>query len=88
LAPTAKCTPEEAAAPLLDAILTGGETLPAELQGLRDYIQSDITTQQVPISNGSAQNGSAPANKVERRNIWNEEKLDVSKLRIKDDDDV
>lgn len=87
-APTTSCTPEEAAAPVLDAILAGGQALPEELQDLRDHIQSDITSQQVPFSHDAQHDIAVNRAKAERRNIWDEEKIDVSKLRIKDDDDV
>ena len=86
-APTTEGTAEEAAAPVLDAILTGGQTLPEDLSELRDRV-AEMTSQQMPPSNISNGVNGDKATRAKRSNIWDEEKLDVSKLRIKDDDDV
>lgn len=74
--------------PLVEAILAGGFNLPSELRelralvmdhsglGLGDQAESSNTT-----GNG---NGDATGKKVERRNIWQDEKIDFSRLKIKD----
>ena len=74
--------PEEAAAPLIDAILIGPSALPQEL-GLRDAIEhghEDSQSAAVEDVNGHV------AKPYERRNVWDDEKLDMSRLRLANDD--
>lgn len=75
--PSDGCTYEEAAAPVIDAILSGGSNLPDDLYELRQHIEQDVShAATLP-----------PPKKATRDNIWNEEHLDVSRLKIKDEDD-
>jgi activating signal cointegrator complex subunit 2 len=76
-APTEPSTAEEAAAPLIDAIVSGGHSLPDELSDLRDALQSE------PVQPEAAK----PTARSTRANIWNEEALDLSRLKIKEDED-
>ncbi|WVF70419.1 hypothetical protein IAT40_005209 [Kwoniella sp. CBS 6097] len=77
-----KATPAEQAAPLLDIILNKGDGLPEDLSGLRAAIQGLATDENsVGVPERAATN-----QKVERRNIWNEEQLDMGRLKLKDDD--
>ena len=62
-------TAEEQAAPLVDAILRGGDDLPDDLSELKAAVRRDAATQQ------------AAPEKVERRNIWANDELDLSRLR-------
>lgn len=80
-APRKSGTIEEAAAPLLDAIVSGGQSLPDDLDDLRRAIKNNLPETETPSV-------MAKTGKVNRSNIWNEDALDVSRLRIKDDDDV
>lgn len=86
-APTTRMTYEEAAAPVIDAILSGGQSLPQELHELRSAISAQSINS--PTAANTATNATAGVSaKVQRQNIWSNEELDVSKLRIKDDDDM
>jgi hypothetical protein len=62
--------------PLVEAILAGGFNLPAELREL-----SKIVANHAGI-NGNAESSSS--GKKERRNIWQDDKIDISRLKIKD----
>ncbi|OCF40202.1 hypothetical protein I317_05959 [Kwoniella heveanensis CBS 569] len=77
-----QATPSEQAAPLLDVILNRGVGLPDDLVELRTAIQESVTDDTAPAAPEQAASGT----RVERRNIWNEEELDVGRLRIKDDE--
>ena len=70
-------TPEEQAAPLVDIILRGGAGLPDELGELRQAVQRDFASQTA---------AAGPSVMVERRNIWAEEELDLSRLRLGKDE--
>lgn len=90
---------EEAAAPLIHEILTGGTSLPAELSDLRDAI-SQGSPQQANGASGAPRSAASsfvshnqPASsmgakkkKIERRNIWDDEELDFSRLSLGKDD--
>ena len=72
---------------MIDAILSGGQSLPEELHELRSAIQAHSTNS--PSAAIAATNATVGVSvKAQRHNIWSHEELDVSKLRIKDDDDM
>lgn len=73
-------SPEEQAAPLVDAILRGGEDLPDELGELKRMIMDQQHESVVLVEERPE-----PA-RTERRNIWAEEELDISRLRLGKDD--
>nr|XP_031858666.1 uncharacterized protein CI109_005901 [Kwoniella shandongensis]KAA5525738.1 hypothetical protein CI109_005901 [Kwoniella shandongensis] len=95
-----RATPSEQAAPLLESILNGGEGLPEDLNELKVAVQnlagqeSAIVEQNNGASavgspvNGSSGQGQRQENRsrVDRKNIWNEEELDIGRLKLKDDD--
>ncbi len=73
-------TPEDQAAPLVDAILRGGDDLPEELVKLKQAIREDLGDQQITIQDEVV--NSAPSVRHKRQNIWAEEDLDLSRLRL------
>ncbi|WVQ97494.1 hypothetical protein IAU59_004608 [Kwoniella sp. CBS 9459] len=77
-----RATPSEQAAPLLDIILNKGDGLPDDLVELRTAIQGLSMDGQGEVMSARDEE----YRKVERRNIWNEEELDVGRLKLKDDD--
>jgi hypothetical protein len=82
--------PEEAAAPLIDAILIGSTAITPEL-GLREALEDTIRqgTSDTNVNTTSA-NGLGiavkPVAPVERRNIWDTETLDMSRLKLGNDE--
>ena len=74
------------AQPLVEAILGGGLVLPPELRELRRLVagqqQQDVEGAQ-EVSNGNEAGTSRPK-RSERRNIWQDEDIDMSRLKIKD----
>jgi len=68
--------------PLVEAILAGGFNLPSELRELRALVMdhSGLGDQ----AEGSGTNGNTNVKRSERRNIWQDEKIDLSRLKIKD----
>ncbi|ODN88488.1 hypothetical protein L198_06760 [Cryptococcus wingfieldii CBS 7118] len=78
-----RTSPGELAEPLLECLLNGGQGLPAELSHLKElasklgYLQASADApEEVP----------QPKKKFERRNIFSAEDLDMSRLRIKNDE--
>jgi hypothetical protein len=67
--------------PLVEAILAGGFNLPSELRELRALVMDHSGLGDQAEGSG-ATNGNT--RKVERRNIWQDEKIDFSRLKIKD----
>ena len=72
-------SPDEAAAPLVNAILMGATDLPPELDELRAAVASASAAE----AGGSAIQSTVPRPKSDRRNIFDTADLDISKLRIK-----
>lgn len=74
--------------PLVEAILAGGFNLPSELRELRalvaEHSDSNGFTNGSSGPEASASAGSSSRKPYERRNIWQDEKLDISRLKIKD----
>jgi hypothetical protein len=68
--------------PLVEAILAGGFNLPSELRELRSLVMghSGLGEELQDTAESSQMNG----RKYERRNIWQDEKIDMSRLKIKD----
>ncbi|WWC67508.1 uncharacterized protein I206_101416 [Kwoniella pini CBS 10737] len=85
-----RATPSEQASPIVEIILNGGEGLPNDLNDLKIAIQN--LSQDIPIAQLDPKvqiNGNEKLKintKVERRNIFNDEDLDISKLRLKEDE--
>lgn len=78
-----KASPGELAEPLLTCMLNHGEGLPEELGGLKAVVSKlgDVQTAgEVPDEKREEKK------KFERRNIFTAEDLDVSRLRLKDDE--
>ncbi|OXB36541.1 hypothetical protein LQV05_004834 [Cryptococcus neoformans] len=78
-----KASPGELAEPLLTCMLNHGEGLPEELGGLKAVVSKlgDVQTAgEVPVEKREEKK------KFERRNIFTAEDLDVSRLRLKDDE--
>jgi len=87
---TSSSTPEEQAAPLIDAILSGGNSLPDDLFELREAVQRDVVGGDgVDIHDMKKEEGRKPVErkKFERRNIFDDEELDLSRLRLGNDND-
>jgi len=72
---------------VIDAILSGGESLPEELHELRNAVHAHSAAPPTPATTTNVATNDVPI-RTQRQNIWNDQELDVSKLRIKDDDDV
>jgi len=70
--------------PLVEAILAGGFNLPSELRELRALVMDHSGLGDQAEGSGTAANGNSNVKKVERRNIWQDEKIDLSRLKIKD----
>ncbi|ORX36173.1 hypothetical protein BD324DRAFT_528654 [Kockovaella imperatae] len=73
--------PEASAAPLIDAMLSGSSAIPEDLLDLRtavEHVQMS-TVDTAPPSTRSA---------YERRNIWDDQKMDMSRLKLADDGDI
>jgi len=68
--------------PLVEAILAGGFNLPSELRELRTVVMDHSGLEDQ--AEGSGTNGNDKVKKLERRNIWQDEKIDFSRLKIKD----
>jgi len=68
--------------PLVEAILAGGFNLPSELRELRALVMDHCGLGDQ--AEGSSTNTNGNTRKVERRNIWQDEKIDFSRLKIKD----
>jgi hypothetical protein len=68
--------------PLVEAILAGGFNLPSELRELRTLVAEHSGIEQAPSQGQGGASGSKKP--YERRNIWQDEKLDISRLKIKD----
>ncbi|WWD00088.1 hypothetical protein V866_006996 [Kwoniella sp. B9012] len=86
-----RATPSEQASPIVEIIFNKGEGLPDDLKELKLAIQSLSQDDNIPETstldvNGNDTNQSGQKGKVERRNIFDDEKLDLSKLKLKDDD--
>ncbi|OXG19259.1 hypothetical protein C361_04200 [Cryptococcus neoformans Tu259-1] len=80
-----KASPGELAEPLLTCMLNHGEDLPEELGGLKAVVSKlgDVqTVGELPDEKREEKK------KFERRNIFTAEDLDVSRLRLKDDESV
>ncbi len=83
---------ESAAAPLIDAIFSGGDALPEDLTDLRAAIRAmprEPTAQQGPSSSSSSSSAQPSVAreqplqlKYERRNIFDDDELDFSRLRL------
>lgn len=85
---------ESAAAPLIDAIFSGGDALPEDLTDLRAAVRAmprEPAAQQGPSSSSSSSSSSAQPSvareqplkpKYERRNIFDDDELDFSRLRL------
>ena len=73
-------TPEEQGAPLVDAILRGGSDLPIDLSELKQAVQQGLAEQQLAVQEGAVNA------RAERRNIWSEEEMDMSRLKLGKDD--
>jgi hypothetical protein len=69
--------------PLVEAILAGGFNLPSELRELRAIVMDHSGLGDQAEGSGTT-NGNSNVKKVERRNIWQDEKIDFSRLKIKD----
>jgi hypothetical protein len=67
--------------PLVEAILAGGFNLPSELRELRALVMDHSGLGDQAEGSGTT-NGNTK--KAERRNIWQDEKIDFSRLKIKD----
>ncbi|WVR04272.1 hypothetical protein IAU60_001272 [Kwoniella sp. DSM 27419] len=88
---SSRATPSEQAAPLLEAILNQGEGLPDELVELKEAIRScsqgtTVSESSAALSEESQSARPATKPKVQRRNIWDEDQLDMDRLKLKDDD--
>lgn len=84
---------ESAAAPLIDAIFSGGDSLPEDLTELRAAVRTmprEPASQQGPSASSSSSSSAepsvawepAPKPKYERRNIFDDDELDFSRLRM------
>lgn len=85
---TSTASPEEGAAPLVEAILSGGANLPDDLAELRAAASDQLQPDGDHVEHDGSEKtnrttGVEDRKKLERRNIWDGE-LDLSKLRIKD----
>ncbi|RXK39586.1 hypothetical protein M231_03088 [Tremella mesenterica] len=86
-------SPEEAAAPLIEAILGGGIDLPPELADLKATLCRDLGPNEgragavsASVTNNAGSDGQREKErKDERRNIWDAE-LDMSRLKLGKDD--
>nr|XP_019047657.1 hypothetical protein I302_04273 [Kwoniella bestiolae CBS 10118]OCF26587.1 hypothetical protein I302_04273 [Kwoniella bestiolae CBS 10118] len=81
-----RATPSEQASPIVEIIFNKGEGLPDDLQELKIAIQG-LSDEIVPSSDIVNAYGHVNSEKkrVERRNIFDDE-LDMSRLKLKDDD--
>ncbi|OCF59307.1 hypothetical protein L486_03810 [Kwoniella mangroviensis CBS 10435] len=86
-----RATPSDQASPIVEIIFNKGEGLPDDLKELKLAIQFLSQGDSIPESstlevnvNGTSQGDKK--GKVERRNIFDDEELDLSKLKLKDDD--
>jgi hypothetical protein len=79
-------TAEEQAAPLIDAILSGAHTLPDDLIELKEAIQREVGGEHVVVDEMPKKEKALERKKVERRNIFDDEELDLSRLRLGNDD--
>jgi activating signal cointegrator complex subunit 2 len=70
--------------PLVEAILAGGFNLPSELRELRALVMDHSGLGDQAEGSGTNANGNSNVKKSERRNIWQDEKIDFSRLKIKD----
>lgn len=74
------------AQPLVEAVLGGGLVLPPELRELRRLVagqqQQDGESAQEELNGSEA--GTSRPKRSERRNIWQDEDIDMSRLKIKD----
>jgi hypothetical protein len=70
--------------PLVEAILAGGFNLPSELRELRALVMDHSGLGDQAEGSGTNTNGNSNVKKSERRNIWRDEKIDLSRLKIKD----
>lgn len=80
--------------PLVEAILGGGFNLPPELRELSALVISHTTGQSSPSAAASGSGSASPQKRAVgarvgtgRRNIWDNENLDMSRLKIKDHSD-
>ncbi|WVQ76606.1 hypothetical protein IAR50_006278 [Cryptococcus sp. DSM 104548] len=73
----------ELAEPLLECLLNGGQGLPAELSSLSELASKLGSLQAAPETKEEERE---PKKKFERRNIFSAEDLDMSRLRIKNDE--
>ena len=75
--------PEAAAAPLIDALLSGQDMIPEDLFELKQAMLNHTEPSQPLVPAEASQiNGSRP---YDRRNIWDDQKMDLSRLKIADD---
>jgi activating signal cointegrator complex subunit 2 len=70
--------------PLVEAILAGGFNLPSELRELRALVMEHSGLSNGEPAESSTGAGTNGIKKVERRNIWQDKKIDFSRLKIKD----
>lgn len=76
-------TYDGAAQPLVEAILGGGFNLPPELRKLSALVAQHNGQEVPPAGRNGGPSGSVPRSN-QRRNIWQDEQLDMSRLKIKD----
>ena len=77
--------PEAAAAPLIDALLSGQDTIPEDLVELKAAMVSHQEPVPVPVPPLAQTSGESGGKPYERRNIWDDQKMDLSRLKIADD---
>ncbi|KAK8846586.1 hypothetical protein IAR55_005672 [Kwoniella newhampshirensis] len=88
-----RATPSEQAAPLLEAILNGGDSLPDDLNELKVAVRNMAGDEPAAVEQRYGETDIKNSTydreerkKVDRKNIWNDEELDLGRLKLKDDD--
>lgn len=72
------------AQPLVEAILGGGLVLPPELRELSRLVASHQQQDGHHEQSNEKQGSTSRPKRTERRNIWQDEEIDMSRLKIKD----